>query len=434
MRRFVICAVALSLLAMGALAETIEKTDGTTIEARIISEAADALTIETSIGGITMRQRLPRKQIKSIRRIVKQGPGYCIIPLEGMIGREVTADALEAALAEARKLKASIIILTVNSPGGLTDERDRIVEVIRDNNDLQFIAHVTKALSAASTITLACPKILMSPEATMGAAVVYTNLPDGTPKLLEEKYQSAMRARERVACMIGGHDELWARGMREGELELAIVLEPESAPKIIEVLKGMSLPENAKVIKKNGKILTLTAREAVQWGLANAEAVTLGDIRKLLGHATWHNAGSAPATLMANRALAARVHLDEQENHVYEMEKLSREVRGIDEQLARLSKQLNIAEADFKRLQMEYDRQIDAIAREYQAAMAEAKATGSPAKAAKARDLASQKASAARGRYEPLLKIAQAIVSDLAAQYNKLVDERLKIITTARND
>jgi hypothetical protein len=58
----------------------------------IVLETADALTIETNVGGITVRQRIPRKQIKSVKRPVHQGPGYCIIPIEGEIGKEVTAE------------------------------------------------------------------------------------------------------------------------------------------------------------------------------------------------------------------------------------------------------------------------------------------------------------------------------------------------------
>src|SRR5436305_1678449 len=82
------------------------------------SESPTHVTFESDSGGITLRMRVARAQIRSIERQVVEGTGYCVIPLCGAIGDQVTAAALKAALAEARRAGAEYVILQIDSPGG----------------------------------------------------------------------------------------------------------------------------------------------------------------------------------------------------------------------------------------------------------------------------------------------------------------------------
>ena len=71
--------------------------------------------------------------------------------------------------------------------------------------------------AAAGTVTaMACPDIVMYPGSSIGAAVVYKVGPDGTPELIEEKFESIVRAAWREAAGIGF--EARDRGALVGEV------------------------------------------------------------------------------------------------------------------------------------------------------------------------------------------------------------------------
>src|SRR2546421_7985288 len=161
-------------------ADTLEKTNGEKLDGRVLAETADNVTFEVNSGGISFTQRIPRGQIRKLEREVREGPGYCGIPLIGEIGVEVTAMALKSSLMEARKYKPDYIILVINSNGGLVTERDRIVAVLRENQDLKIIAYVQKAMSAAAIIAASWPDLFFGPDGQAGASVAYRRNPDGT--------------------------------------------------------------------------------------------------------------------------------------------------------------------------------------------------------------------------------------------------------------
>jgi len=290
------------------LGDTLEKTNGQKFEGRVIAETADNVTFEVVSGGISFTQRVPRAQVRKLEREVREGPGYCAIPLMGDVGVEITAKALERALGEARRYKPQYIILVIDSNGGLISERDKLVSVLRDNQDLKIIAYVKKAYSAAATIALACPQMFIAPDGAIGAAVAYQLTPQGTPKLIEEKYQSAIRARERAASEMGKRSELWARGMSEDDLELSIVSGAEEGPRIVE-----GNPGGSTLIKKKGQILTATGREAVEWGMANGSADSFEALNVPLGIKVWHNEDKRPWQMMADSSRIERQHLTEEQ-------------------------------------------------------------------------------------------------------------------------
>src|SRR5688572_27941545 len=99
-------AVALGALSVAcglpARADTLERVDGRVFEGRVVAETPDGVTFETISAGITMRQRVPRAQVRAVRRESREGVGYCVVPLEGQIGGDVSAEAFGKALDAAR--------------------------------------------------------------------------------------------------------------------------------------------------------------------------------------------------------------------------------------------------------------------------------------------------------------------------------------------
>jgi hypothetical protein len=147
----------------------------------------------------------------------------------------------------------------------------------------RFVAIVHKALSAGAMITMACKEIYMTEGATMGAAVSYRVGRDGLPVQMAadmaEKLQSVWRAVCRKAAEHGGHPSILAEAMvdpafsltmrREGD---AVVVERDGA---------------GDVLKANGRVLTLTAREAVNCGLAKGIVDDLAALGPCLGLTGW---------------------------------------------------------------------------------------------------------------------------------------------------
>jgi membrane-bound serine protease (ClpP class) len=425
MRRLLAVAAIVLGSALPALGDTLEKSNGQKLDGRVIAETADTVTFEVVSGGITFTQRIPRVQIRKLEREVREGPGYCAIPLAGDVGVEITGKALQQALDAARRFKPQYIILVIDSTGGLVSERDKVVGVLRENQDLKIIAYVQKAYSAAAVIALACQQMYIAPDGAIGAAVAFRQGSKGGPELLEEKYRSAVRASERSASQLGKRSELWIRGMSEGELELSIVGD-EGGPKIVE-----GNPEGSTRIKRKGEILTATGREAVEWGMASGTAASVEAIKESLGLKAWHNEDRRPGQMMADSGRIARQHLKEQmeadmrraQRNEY-MRQLGPEVSGLLDRLEKAKARAAAAQEALASLKAQYQGEAAAIDDEYQRSIA---AEGSRAAASIAQTKRQRALAALQSRYRPQFvsyeeKRNEALLE--AAQ----ISQRLKIV------
>jgi hypothetical protein len=180
-----------------------------------------------------------------------------------------------------------VVLLVIDSGGGRIDHAEKIVDLIIEYKDLTFIAYVQKALSAAATITLACEKIFVTEAATIGGAVSYSldekGKVEALPAEVAEKFQSIWRAVCRKAAQHGGHPSLIAEAM----------VDPAFALTMRGTGEGAELERNGegKVLKAKGRILTLTAREAVSCELAVGLVQDVGAIGQQLAVADWQAIG-----------------------------------------------------------------------------------------------------------------------------------------------
>ncbi len=153
---------------------------------------------------------------------------------------------LERVLKEAELAQAKAVLLEVNTFGGRVDAATRIKDLLL-NTPLLTLAYVNKrAISAGALITLSCRKIGMNPGSSMGAATVVT----GAGEKASEKAISYFRAEMRATAERNGRNPRIAEGMVDEEIEI----------------EGLS---------EKGKLITLTAEEAVKWGMADYVAPTL---------------------------------------------------------------------------------------------------------------------------------------------------------------
>lgn len=160
----------------------------------------------------------------------------------------------QKAFAEAEASGAEVLVIDMNTYGGMLDYADSIRTKIL-NSKLKTIVYIdNNAASAGALISIACDKIYMSKGATIGAASVV----NGQGEVLPEKYQSYMRGLMRTTAESKGRD-----------------------PKIAEAFVDPDV-EVEGIIPK-GKVLTLTTAEAIKNGYCTAEASSIEDVLKQEG-------------------------------------------------------------------------------------------------------------------------------------------------------
>jgi hypothetical protein len=188
------------------------------------------------------------------------------ITIAGVIGEDFTAREFRSRLSIADRFtkKANVIFLFIDSPGGSVSDLEEIIRIIQATTNKRFIAVVTKALSAAAIIAIACDTIYIESSARIGAATPYMLDKNGgvvkLPPAIEEKQFSAMRALVRIAARQGGHSTLLAEAMVDPGIQVRM-----TKKRGVTVLQRDG---NGDIISRKNEVLTLTGEEAITCGLA----------------------------------------------------------------------------------------------------------------------------------------------------------------------
>jgi len=280
--RNALSAVALTFFLSSALnADRIVLQNGKTFDGEITSEDDQSVTIEVWGVESSFTRRIGKSQIKSWDKPSHDGQPYVVIPVFGVIGEDVTVDALRAGLAQARVAQPKYVILAIDSPGGEISQMIGMIDLLNDaSKTLKIVAYVKSAYSAAAVIAMSCPEVFMKPDATIGATVPFRMTENG-PADVDAKFRSVIEARMRAANEHGGHADLLIRGM--SELDLEIYLGDDSGKPMLRT----SGP--GKLIKSKGQILALTADEAVEYGFARI-APTMTDLGTQVCGGPWYEA------------------------------------------------------------------------------------------------------------------------------------------------
>lgn len=167
------------------------------------------------------------------------------VPITGTIENGL-APYVARVLAAARAAGAAAAVLDIDTPGGRIDAAERIVDAVKAAGIPVYAFINPRAYSAGAMIALSSGGIVMQPSGVIGAATPV----DGQGTKLSEKMVSAMRGEFRALAEAAGLDPAVAEGM---------------------VDESIDIPG----LKPAGKLLTLTASEAVAIGYARATATTL---------------------------------------------------------------------------------------------------------------------------------------------------------------
>ncbi|NNF03411.1 MAG: hypothetical protein HKN17_02995 [Rhodothermales bacterium] len=184
------------------------------------------------------------------------------VPVDGMIDGALAA-YIDRAISDAEKNDASAVVLDIDTFGGLVDAADEIRKTLL-NAEPTVVALIDKnAASAGALISYAADYIVMVPGASIGAATVVEGVGG---EAAPDKYQSYMRGLMRSTAEANGRDPRIAEAMVDESISI----------------EGVTL---------EGQVLTLSTREAVELGVADAEVDGFDDVLAML------QAASAPVVL-----------------------------------------------------------------------------------------------------------------------------------------
>lgn len=171
---------------------------------------------------------------------------------------------LRNGLSEADSLKADAILIHLNTYGGQVDAADSMRTAILYNPIPVYIFIDNNAASAGALISIAGKKIFMRKGANIGAATVVNQ----TGSAMPDKYQSYMRSMMRSTAeahgkdtIIQGRDTIY-KWIRDPKIAEAMVDERIVIPNLVDT----------------GKVLTLTAEEALKWGYCDGIAETPDEV------------------------------------------------------------------------------------------------------------------------------------------------------------
>jgi len=304
-----------SAIAQGARADVLDTTDGRTFDGTLISKTPEEIIFEVQRFGAKAKMRFDPKIVASIREGVSSAPAaapaatkpapapaagtagaaptappvvkhkdpvYYRIPLRGEVGSTFVADILEKSLADAATRSPTAVVLEIDSPGGQVGEVDKLIGAIaKYKKQLRIIVVIRRAISAAAITALTADEIYMHEAATFGGATAYRLTASGIPENINEKMQSIWRARGRSAAEIGGHSPLLAEAMIDGST--AVYLQEAGGKKVMSLTRE----PGAVLFKPSGRLLTMTAQESVQCGMARGIVHDLAELGTAVGHPRW---------------------------------------------------------------------------------------------------------------------------------------------------
>ncbi len=190
-------------------------------------------------------------------------------------------EAFEKALVAIANQGPLFIVIEIDTPGGRVDLTKRMCETILKVDNCTTIAFITGgeyggALSGGAVLALACNRIFMAEESTIGAATMIT-VSDGKMKSLRdtygeevgEKLTSAWRAYMRSVAEANGRNGLIASAMVDRQVEVVEVQDGNNKRFFIDPKDRKKDDKVIKRLSKRGSLLTLTSEEAYDCYIAD---------------------------------------------------------------------------------------------------------------------------------------------------------------------
>ena len=155
----------------------------------------------------------------------------------------------QRAFEEAEEAGAELMLIHMNTYGGMVDAADSIRTRILESDIPVYVFIDNNAASAGALIAIACDSIYMAPVASIGAATVV----DQSGQPVPDKYQSYMRSWMRATAEANGRDPDIAQAMVDPDIYIQGIVD-------------------------SGKVLTFTTSEAIQHGYCEGRVENIAEL------------------------------------------------------------------------------------------------------------------------------------------------------------
>lgn len=274
------------------VAYVITLKSGGTIKGRVLDTSGSKILVQ--VAG-SMQVAVDKQQVVTARETELRLPSgrydatVMFVQVFGPLEDPLVAERVCSDVAMAKRRGATVVVLEIDTPGGRIDLAKKICSSLESLRTAKTVALVSGdrwkgAFSAGAFIALACDEIYLAPTAAIGAALPFVEKA-GAPKV-DEKLVSAFCATMRAVAAKKGHPPELAAAMVDPDVELREVtlrgrryfVPPERVGEMVR--EGATM---GRWVTHRGKLLTLTAGEACDLGLASGKATSRKDILTALG-------------------------------------------------------------------------------------------------------------------------------------------------------
>ncbi len=206
---------------------------------------------------ITITTALTGQRYDRVDKAVEKDPDKEFLIYKYPIREQIAPPVVrmtDIAFKEADSLNADLVLIHMNTYGGMVESADSIRTKIMQSPIPVIVFIDNNAVSAGALISIAADRIYMRPGGIIGAATVVDQTGDEVP----DKYQSFMRSMMRSTAEAKDRDPDIAQAMVDPSIEVDGVVEA-------------------------GKVLTLTASEAMLWGFCEGMAENTSQVLELAG-------------------------------------------------------------------------------------------------------------------------------------------------------
>ena len=216
---------------------------------------------------------LPTLQLRLEKAIIydHEGPnsvGRIVIGDKSSIINQSTWLYVKSALEEYKKLKPCFIILELNTPGGEVFTAEKISDALKEMDtqyNIPIVCYINNwAISAGAMLAYSCRFIVIVKDAGMGAAEPVYQGQAGEMVTASEKVNSALRTDFANRAQFFNRNPLIAEAMVDKDIILV-----RRDGKILKLDDEKQIKENDEVINLKGKLLTLTAEQMIELGVAD---------------------------------------------------------------------------------------------------------------------------------------------------------------------
>lgn len=294
--------------AQPASAAKVVMRDGRVFEGTIVEENAERVVIEVSISNIRSKLTLPKHSIDSIERDPSIPPGsakerddtehtestrppsdrkqtrapknrrpkprqpdqfrrYFEIPIKGEFGNDIIPGGVEAGLKRAKSIGLDTIVFTIDSDGGSVWAANEIVEIMQAyENDFDYYAVITHAISASIWVALSCDEVFIEPDGAIGGAVIFSQSDSGEAAV-DQKTLSIYRSKLAALGRRNGFDADLISAMIDPRAEVYYAVDTNSgAVKRLPARGPIAQGHQLLIEDDHISVLTLTGDQAVQVG------------------------------------------------------------------------------------------------------------------------------------------------------------------------